>query len=98
MAERLPNSSLGLWKGAVKQSGHSLFSCSAIVCSLDNMLKIAHFPIIRENFQMSFAQIVAERTPQWEALEAKNYKVFDYAEFLRLRGPPAGSWVSLIFS
>ncbi|KAJ5198562.1 uncharacterized protein N7498_007679 [Penicillium cinerascens] len=61
------------------------------VCSLDNMLKIAHFPIIRENFQMSFAQIVAERTPQWEALEANNYKVFDYAEFLRLRGPPAGS-------
>ncbi|KAJ5834972.1 hypothetical protein N7447_000998 [Penicillium robsamsonii] len=60
------------------------------VCSLDNMLKVAHFPIIRENFQMSFAQIVAEKTPQWEALGAKGYKVFDYIEFLRLRGPPAG--------
>ncbi|KAB8237114.1 uncharacterized protein BDW43DRAFT_307398 [Aspergillus alliaceus] len=58
------------------------------VCSLDSMLKIAHFPIIRKNFQMSFAQIVAERTPQWEALEAQGYKIFDYAEFLRHRGPP----------
>ncbi|KZF25349.1 hypothetical protein L228DRAFT_244165 [Xylona heveae TC161] len=58
-------------------------------CSLDSMLKIAHFPVIREHFQMSFAQIVAEKQPQWEALAANDYKVFDYAEFLRLRGPPA---------
>ena len=56
-------------------------------CSLDSMLKIAHFPVLREYFQEQFADLVAKMTAQWDTAEAEGYKVFDYVEFLSPKGP-----------
>ena len=55
-------------------------------CSLDSMLKIAHFPVLREYFQEQFADLVAKMTVQWDAMEAKGYRVFDYVDFLNPSG------------
>ncbi|OJJ85725.1 uncharacterized protein ASPGLDRAFT_45739 [Aspergillus glaucus CBS 516.65] len=60
----------------------------ASLCSLDGLLKIAHFPTLRRYFEEQFSRIVESQAPEWELLEESGYKVFDYKEFLRQRGPP----------
>ncbi|GAM43358.1 hypothetical protein TCE0_047r18101 [Talaromyces pinophilus] len=57
-------------------------------CSLDSLLKIAHFPTLRKRFEEQFDEFIQLKTPEWELLEASGYRVFGYEEFLRLRCPP----------
>lgn len=59
--------------------------------TLDGLLKIAHFPALREHFRVSFSQIAESRQKEWESLSANSYLVFDYKEVLR-NGVGARGW------
>lgn len=71
----------------VEQFRMALIACAGL-CSVDYMLKIAHFPMLRKHFEERFLRIVTLRTPEWALLESKGYKVFDYDEFIQQRGAP----------
>jgi hypothetical protein len=62
-----------------------LLTASTANITLDGLLKIAHFPALREHFRAGFSQIVASRQREWERLATEGYLVFDYKEFLRVR-------------
>lgn len=67
-------------------------------CSLDSMLKIAHFPVLRKYFQEQFADIVANMSPQWHAMEAMGYSVFDYVDYLSPNGPLRTRFVLILLT
>jgi|HubBroStandDraft_4_1064222.scaffolds.fasta_scaffold606658_1 hypothetical protein len=55
---------------------------------LDNLIKIAHFPVLRERFAFVFAEIHKSREGQNKAAGGTSYKVFDFEAFLSShRGP-----------
>ncbi|KAL8660348.1 MAG: hypothetical protein Q9202_006619 [Teloschistes flavicans] len=56
---------------------------SADHVTIDGLLKVAHFPALRERFRTSFSRIVESRQKEWESLAAKSYLIFDYQEFFR---------------
>ncbi|SMQ49378.1 unnamed protein product [Zymoseptoria tritici ST99CH_3D7] len=62
--------------GAVEQTFALLLLSDA--CSLDSLLKVAHFPSLRREFQREFASIVASRSAEWQRLHALGYALFRY--------------------
>ncbi|KAF3406887.1 hypothetical protein DPV78_000457 [Talaromyces pinophilus] len=78
------------WASDGRRAGAMIFGPlrSASYCSLDSLLKIAHFPTLRKRFEEQFDEFIQLKTPEWELLEASGYRVFGYEEFLRLPGPP----------
>ncbi|MCJ1312674.1 hypothetical protein MMC25_006350 [Agyrium rufum] len=62
----------------------SIALLSLVGCiTLDGLLKIAHFPLLREHFRTNFARIAESRQKEWESLAANHYLVFDYQAVLR---------------
>jgi len=51
-------------------------------CSLDSLLKIAHFPALRSDFEREFTCIIVARSNEWQRLYDSGYRVFRYDKFL----------------
>jgi hypothetical protein len=54
--------------------------------TLDGLLKVAHFPLLREHFRAWFTQIVEENQEKWKMLVVDGYWAFDYKDFLHNSG------------
>lgn len=52
------------------------------------MLKIAHFPVLREHFKDQFQSIMSAHEAEIDSLSQQGYKTFDFEEFLQSRGSP----------
>lgn len=50
--------------------------------SLDQMLKIAHFPALRSSFASRFARVVEKRAEEWNLLSSVGYSVLNVAQLI----------------
>ncbi|KAK5166025.1 uncharacterized protein LTR77_008286 [Saxophila tyrrhenica] len=76
----------GALAGLTKVDKSFAFLLLSDVCSLDYLLKIAHFPILREAFQKEYSKIARSRSQEWQALHAAGYKTLDYDKILGMTG------------
>ena len=51
------------------------------ITTIDGLLKMAHFPALRDHFYTSWTQLLHCRTREWEDLASQGYSVFDYEGF-----------------
>jgi hypothetical protein len=50
---------------------------------LDNLMKIAHFPTLRDRFKSVFREIHESRQEHYYILTNRGYQVFQFKDFLR---------------
>ena len=53
---------------------------------LDNLIKVAHFPILRERFAIVFKEICLSPGRGENTVEEMHYKVFDFEAFISSHG------------
>jgi hypothetical protein len=51
---------------------------SADTATVDWLLKIGHFPALRDYFYDSWLRFLDQKAPEWEDLARKGFAVFDY--------------------
>ena len=49
--------------------------------TIDGLLKMAHFPTLRDHFHTSWTQLLHCRAREWEDLAIQGYAIFDYEGF-----------------